>query len=249
MPEASSNGHHSPAAGRFATTRWSLIAAAGTPDLPEQHAALTELCGTYWPPLYAYVRKRGHSIDDARDLTQSFFARLLEKATVTAADPQRGRFRTFLLTSMQNFLANEFDRETALKRGGGAAQFSMDFDSAERGIAGEPADAAPSPESTFEREWALQILQRSLAALEMEYVESGRRELFDALSPALTDAAESPRYSSIADARGMSRDAIKMAASRLRKRYRELIRQTIRGTVASDDDVESELADLFRALG
>jgi len=249
MSEASSNGHRSPAAGRFATTRWSLIVAAGSPDLPDSHEALTELCRAYWSPLYAYVRKRGHSVDDARDLTQEFFARLLEKATVAAADPQRGRFRTFLLTSMQNFLANDHDRATALKRGGGATSFPMDFDLAERGIVLEPADPAPSPESAFEREWALQILQQALADLAGEYVESGRRELFDALSPALTDASESPRYSSIADDRGMTRDAVKMAASRLRQRYRELIRQTIRGTVASDDDVESELADLFRALG
>ncbi|MBI1310281.1 sigma-70 family RNA polymerase sigma factor [bacterium] len=248
MSEASSNGHKSPAAGRFATTRWSLIVAAGTPGLPESQAALTELCSAYWSPLYSYVRKRGHSVDDSRDLTQEFFARLLEKTTVAAADPQRGRFRTFLLTSMQNFLANEHDRETALKRGGGTTLFPMDFDSAERGIAIEPADSAPSPEAAFEREWALQILQQALAELKIEYVESGRRELFDALSPALTDASESPRYSSIADARGMSRDAVRMAASRLRKRYRELIRSAIRSTVASDDEVESELADLFRAL-
>lgn len=249
MSEASSNGHKSPAAGRFATTRWSLIVAAGSPDLPDSNAALTELCSAYWPPLYAYVRKRGYSVDDSRDLTQEFFARLLEKATVAAADPQRGRFRTFLLTSMQNFLANEHDRATALKRGGGATVFPMDFDSAERGIVVEPADSGPSPEATFEREWALQTLQQALVELETEYVETGRRELFDALSPALTDASESPRYSSIADARGMSRDAVKMAASRLRKRYRELIRSAIRNTVTSDDDVESELADLFQALG
>lgn len=248
MSDASSNGQRSPATGRFATTRWSLIVAAGAPDLPESHAALTELCSTYWPPLYAYVRKRGQSVDNARDLTQEFFARLLEKTTVAAADPLRGRFRTFLLTSMQNFLANEYDRETALKRGGGAKLFSMDFDSAERGIVVEPADSAPSPEAAFEREWALQILQQALTELEAEYVESGRRELFDALSPSLVDASESPRYSSIADARGMSRDAVKMAASRLRKRYRELIRSTILATVAADDDVEAELAELFRAL-
>ncbi|MHC4878379.1 MAG: RNA polymerase sigma factor [Planctomycetota bacterium] len=248
MSHASSNGHRSPAAGRFATTRWSLVVAAGTPDEPDSHAALTELCSTYWPPLYAYVRKRGNSAEDARDLTQEFFTRLLEKMTVAAADPQRGRFRTFLLTSMQNFLANEHDRQSAQKRGGGVQLFPMDFDSAERCIVAEPADSAPSPEAEFERDWALHVLQQALTELETEYVESGRGELFESLSPALTDASESPRYSSIADERGMSRDAVKMAASRLRKRYRELIRSTIRSTVTADDDVETELADLFKAL-
>lgn len=245
MSEVTRDG---PSGGRFATTRWSLVVAAGTPDLPESRTALAELCEAYWPPLYAYVRKRGYGADDGRDLTQEFFRQLLEKTTVAAADPQRGRFRTFLLTAMQNFLANEYDRRAARKRGGGVRLFSMDFDSADSGLRIEPTDCSISPEKQYERDWALQILQKALELLEAEYVESGRRELFDALSPSLTDAAESPRYSSIAQSRGMSREAVKMAASRLRKRFREVIRSVIRSTVASEDDVEAELADLFQAL-
>lgn len=248
MSESISEVRQVPSSGRFMTTRWSLVVSAGVPDDEESKAALTSLCESYWPPLYAYVRRRGFDSHDARDLTQSFFLRLLEKNTVAAADSERGRFRTFLLTSMQNFLANELDRQNALKRGGGRHIFSMDFDSADRVLEPALADSTSDPERVFEREWAMHAMRRALDALETEYVEAGRGELFESLVPALTDAGESPRYSSIAESRRMSRDAVKMAAGRMRKRYRELIRTEVRATVADGEAIGEELTHLFQSL-
>src|SRR5689334_3578966 len=173
---------------RFATTRWSVVLAAGGPASEPARGALAVLCRTYWYPLYAYVRRRGHAPDEAQDLTQSFFLHLLEKHAIGLADPDRGRFRSFMLTALKNFLANEWDRSSAQKRGGGQATLSLDadFDSAERRYGREPRADALTPERLYDRRWALTLLDTVLAELRDHYAATGRSALFDALKPALT---------------------------------------------------------------
>src|SRR5687767_4384504 len=171
----------------FLTTRWSVVLEAGRGG-EGARAALSELCETYWYPLYAYVRRRGYAAEDSADLTQAFFARLLEKNVVHAADPARGRFRAFLLGSLKNFLANEWDRVHAQKRGGGKVPISLDFQAADERFSREPAAAALTPEREYERNWALAVLERALARLEGEYAKRGRQSLFARLKPALIAA-------------------------------------------------------------
>src|SRR5882672_3075519 len=168
----------------FLTTRWSLVLEAGKPSNETSRRALSELCETYWYPLYAFVRRRGYRREDAQDLTQAFFARLLEKQVVVAADPARGRFRSFLLGSLKNFLANEWDRELTQKRGGGRALLSLDFQLADVRFVREPVTHA-TPEKEFERNWAVAVLERALARLQSEYETRGKQALFTRLKPAL----------------------------------------------------------------
>jgi RNA polymerase sigma factor (sigma-70 family) len=243
VPDAGTPYH----AGMFATTHWSLVSAAKDPDAPEARQALADLCGAYWFPVYAYVRRCGHDRHAAEDLTQAFFARLLEKNDLAAADRTRGRFRTFLLTACQHFLANQNDHATAKKRGGGKAHFSLDFAAAEGRFAHEPADAE-TPERAFERRWALELLDRALAELRQEYVESGRGKLFDALKGCLMAGAETP-YAELAAGLNMTEGAVKVAVHRLRQRYRDRLREAIGRTVADPEDVDDEVRDLFAALG
>jgi len=231
----------------FATTRWSLIAAAQDPAAPEARQALAELCAAYWYPVYAYVRRRGHDHHAAQDLTQGFFARLLEKNDLAAADQTRGRFRSFLLTACQHFLANEHDRATAQKRGGGQAHVPLDFTDADGRFAREPADET-TPERVFDRQWALGVLDRVLAGLRDEYVESGRAKLFDSLKGSLTGATE-VGYAEMADQLRMTVGAVKVAVHRLRQRYKDRLRAAIAETVATPEEVEDEIRDLFAALG
>lgn len=235
-----------PADRRFATTRWSLVAAAGRADAPDGRAALADLCRLYWYPLYAYVRRRGHAAHDAADLTQAFFARLLEKGALGAADPARGRFRTFLLTACQHFLANEHQREAALKRGAGRVA-ALDLGDAEGRYGREPAHGE-SPERLFARRWALELLGRALARLRQEHEGEGKGALFEALKGRLTgdDAAG---YADVAAALGLSEGAVKTAAHRLRRRYGELLREEIGETVATAAEIDEEVRELFRALG
>lgn len=238
---------------RFATTRWSMVLAAGgmhSADLGTAgREALALLCQTYWYPLYAFIRRRGHAADEAQDLTQSFFLRLLEKNVLASADPQRGRFRSFLLASLKNFLANEWERSTAAKRGGGHALLPLvaDFDSAERQYVREPADTL-TPERCFERQWAITLLSNVLSDLEKQYAASGRAALFEALKSCLVADAPPGFYAGNSQKLGLSEGAIQVAASRLRKRYRELLREHIAQTVESPEEVEEELRDLFRAV-
>src|SRR5271155_692938 len=170
---------------QFATTRWSLVLAAGQRSSPQSSAALATLCENYWYPLYAYVRRRGHDSDEAQDLTQAFFARLLEKNDLAAADPERGRFRSFLLASLKHFLANEWDRQRAQKRGGGRPPFSIDFGAAEDRYRGEPSHELTA-EKIFERRWAMVLLANVQARLEQEYVEAGKPTAFNRLKIFLT---------------------------------------------------------------
>lgn len=232
----------------FATTHWSLVAAAQDPGGPAARAALADLCRAYWFPVYAYVRRRGHDRHAAEDLTQAFFARLLEKNDLAAADRTRGRFRTFLLTACQHFLANEHDRAAAKKRGGGAAHFPLDFAAAEGRFAREPA-APETPERAFERRWALDLLDGALAELRQEYADSGRGKLFDALKGCLTAGGADVAYADLAAELNMTEGAVKVAAHRLRQRYRDRLREAIARTVADPAEVDDEVRDLFAALG
>jgi RNA polymerase sigma factor (sigma-70 family) len=232
---------------RFATTRWSLVVAAGHRSSPDVDVALETLCGAYWFPLYAYVRSRGHNANDARDLTQEFFARLLEKDFLQAADPERGRFRSFLLTVLKRFLSKQHEKEQALKRGGGRTILSIDFDSGEQRIQIEPATTA-TPESIFERQWALTLLQRVLANLEADYSESGRRELFEKCRVYLTGSAGAPPYAETAEQLGMTEGSLKVAVHRMRKQYREQLKEEVAQTVSSEEEVEDEIRSLMTAV-
>jgi DNA-directed RNA polymerase specialized sigma24 family protein len=238
---------------RFLTTRWSLVLAAGGAHASAAdttaHDALSVLCQTYWYPLYAYVRRRGHGADEAQDLTQAFFLRLLEKDAIGLADPDRGRFRSFLLTALKHFLANEWDRASAQKRGGGNAILPLcpDFDAAEQRYGREPADAI-TPERLYERRWVLTLLDTVLLDLQAQYIAAGRADLFEHLKPYLTGDAQAPPHAQTAAALRLTPGAVQVAIHRLRKRYRDLLREHIQQTVQSPDQVEDEIRDLFRAL-
>lgn len=225
----------------FATTRWSLVAAAAR---PEAAGALADLCRLYWYPVYAYVRRRGHGADEAEDLTQAFFARLLEKGALGAATPARGRFRNFLLASCQHFLAHERERAGALKRGGGRV-VSLDLSGADGRYRREPA-GGEGPERLFERRWAMELLGRALARLRGEYEAGGKGRVFGALKGQLS--GEAAGMAALAEVLGMTVSAVKTAAHRLRKRYGELLREEVRETVETEAEVEEEVRALFRAL-
>jgi RNA polymerase sigma factor (sigma-70 family) len=231
----------------FVTTRWSVVVTAGRTDTTRAHDALAKLCQIYWHPLYAYVRRRGHSPEDAQDLTQEFFARLLERNWVAAADRQKGRFRSFLLSAMKHFLANEWDKARAQKRGGGQFLIPLDVATAETSCGIEPADDV-TPETIFERRWALTLLEQVLRRLREEHVRDGKEKLFEQLKPTLTEASRAVRYAEMAVQLGASEGAVKVAVHRLRQRYRELLRAEIADTVASPDEIEDEIRNLFSAL-
>jgi RNA polymerase sigma factor (sigma-70 family) len=230
----------------FATTRWSLVAAAQDPAAPESRQALADLCAAYWYPVYAYVRRRGHDHHHAQDLTQAFFARLLEKNDLADADRTRGRFRSFLLTACQHFLANQHDRATAKKRGGGRSHVALDFADADQRYSHEPAHD-DTPERLFDRRWALDLLDRALTELRAEYEESGRGKLFEALKGTLTGGTEA--YAELAQSLDLTEGAVKVAVHRLRQRYRDRLRAAIAETVEKPEDVDDEVRDLFAALG
>jgi RNA polymerase sigma-70 factor (ECF subfamily) len=235
------------AAWRFASTRWSVVAAAGRRESPEARAALAILCQSYWYPLYAYARRRLASPDDAQDLTQEFFARLLEKDYLQAADPSRGKFRSFLLTAFQRFLTKEHARAAAQKRGGDRRPLSLDFQHGEQRYCHEPADAS-TPESLYQRRWALTLLEQTLARLRQEFARAGKERLFEALKWTLTGDGAGEPYEHIGRDLGLSEAAVKTAAHRLRRRYQELLRAEVAQTVASPEEVEDELRDLFAAV-
>jgi RNA polymerase sigma-70 factor (ECF subfamily) len=227
------------AAGQFRTTHWSVVLTAGNSASPEAHSALEDLCRTYWYPLYAYVRRRGYSPEDAQDLTQSFFAQLLRRNAVTQVDRQRGKFRTFLLASLNNFLTDQWDQAHRVKRGGGETTLSFDAVTAEERCGLEPADVA-DPAKLFERRWAVTLLEHCLTLLEEEMMTKGQRPLFEALRPFLVGEPSDQTYSQLAPPLGITPSALKMSASRLRARCRELLREEILRTVASPREAEEE---------
>jgi RNA polymerase sigma factor (sigma-70 family) len=232
---------------RFASTNWSLVMAAAQGSSPEGEAALATLCRLYWYPLYAYARRHLPQAQDAQDLTQEFFARLIEKDYLRQADQQRGRFRSFLLTAFNHFLANEQQRANAFKRGGSRKFLSLDFDSGERRYQQEPTYEATA-EFFYERGWALTLLNQGLARLREELATAGKEKLFECLKSTLTVDATPRPYSELAVNLGMSIEALKVAVHRLRRRYCELIRAEIAQTVTTPEEIEDELRDLFAAV-
>jgi RNA polymerase sigma-70 factor (ECF subfamily) len=237
--------HTSAGPSDFPTTRWTLVVAAADPQRKDAHSALVSLCEGYWYPLYVYVRRRGYPADQAQDLTQEFFIRVLEGRYLDRADPEKGRFRAFLLSSMKFFLADEADRSRAQKRGGGAVR-SLEFSSGEDRYQREPAHDE-TPERIFERRWALSVLDRVVEKLRSEFVHHGRPEHFERLKVFLLGQSGAP-YAALAREMNTSEGALKVAIHRFRKRYRELFRQEIADTVADPAEVESELRFLAVAL-
>ena len=230
----------------FHTTRWSLVAsAAGASE--QSRAALADLCAAYWYPTYAFIRRRGHSPDDARDLAQEFFATLLEKGYLQDADQERGRFRAFLLTAISRFVSKEREKAGAQKRGGGKRPLSLDFDDGENRYLREPSHQWTA-ERIFERRWALTLLERAIDRLRSEHDQAGKLPLFEALKPFLTGEAGSPPLRQIGERLGMTEGAVKVAIHRLRQKYRELLRGEIAQTVAATEDVDDELRVLLASL-
>jgi DNA-directed RNA polymerase specialized sigma24 family protein len=242
------SSHESPLGPRnFATTRWSIVLAAGKPGAEHSQAALATLCQTYWYPIYAFIRRRGYSVMDAQDCTQEFFATLLEKDYVQDADRERGRFRTFLLTAVTRFLSKQRERERAAKRGGGRLVLSLDLDAGEGRYQSEPVEQW-TPERLFERRWALTLLERVLARLGERYAEQGKRALFESLKTFLTQPETAGMQADQAAGLGMTEGALKVAVHRLRRRYRDLLREEIAETVAQPDEMADELDYLMAAL-
>ena len=232
----------------FATTHWSIVLEAGRGKAEEADVALAELCHKYWLPLYAYVRRRVHDTNEAQDLTQEFFTRLLEKDLLAQAAPDRGRFRSFLLTAMQNFLTNEWRKAQATKRGGGQRTFSLDFTASDSKLSFEPGHDWTA-ERIFERNWCITLLDHVLTRLRDEYNATGKEKLFAVLRPFISSNRQEGSFAELAEQLEMTEGAAKVAAHRLRKRYRELLRSELAQTVADPADVDAEIAWLFQALG
>jgi RNA polymerase sigma factor (sigma-70 family) len=230
----------------FPSTLWTVVLHARQDEPEQARAALAQLCEGYWYPLYSFVRRRGHSPHDAQDLTQAFFAHLLEKRGLEQVDPEKGRFRTFLLAALKNFLANDWDKINALKRGGGQTVLSLQQESAESRYQLEPSHDL-TPERLFERQWALTLLDQVLAALRDEYHGQGKGAIFEELKAAIIGQAGG--YAEMAARLGQSEGAIKVAVHRMRSRYRELMRARIAETVGEGvGDVEDELRHLLAVL-
>ncbi len=238
---------HHPPAGRFPSTAWSVVLAAGSTSTPGARQALETLCNTYWFPLYVYVRSKGYNSDDSKDLTQEFFTRVLEKRYLMDVKRERGKFRSFLLAALKHFLANEFDRQTAQKRGGDRPTVSLDLENAEGRYAVEPAHEA-TPEKIFERQWALTMLGRVAARLRVEFSAKGKEDLFERLSPFLDAGDTQDSYRRAAVDLDMTEGAVKVAVLRLRRRYRSLLYEEISLTVASPEDVDDEAHFLLGSL-
>ena len=237
--------HNLPGPSQFPTTRWTLVVAAGEPARKEARSALVSLCENYWYPLYAYLRRRGYPADQAQDLTQEFFIRVLEGRYLDRADPEKGRFRSFILTSLKFFVADEEDRQRAHKRGGGML-VSLELSSGEERYQREPAHDE-TPERIFEQRWALSVLDRVVEKLRNEFVQHGRPEHFERLKVFLLGKSDTP-YTELAREMNTSEGALKVAIHRLRKRYRDLFRQEIADTVADSAEVESEIRYLAAVL-
>jgi DNA-directed RNA polymerase specialized sigma24 family protein len=232
--------------GQFATTRWSLVVAAGGGD-ERATLALGQLCELYWEPVYVYLRRRGQSPDDAADLAQGFFARLLEKGHVGSPNPDRGRFRGFLLGALKHFVSNERDKEQAIKRGGGAFIVSLDIETAEGRYLNEPVDTE-TPETAFLRRWALGLIEGVFQQLKSRYHAEGKGLVFDELAPHLTSDPEACTYKEIGTRLGLTENAVKVASHRLRERYRDLVRTSVAETVNDPADIDDEIRFLLTAL-
>jgi RNA polymerase sigma-70 factor (ECF subfamily) len=239
--------NHGASSPLFLTTHWSVVLAASNGATVQADAALERLCRTYWWPLYAFVRRRGHEAHDAQDLTQEFFARLLAKDFLRTVDRTKGKFRSFLLAAMEHFLAKEWRCANAQKRGGEFTFVSINDETAEQPYL-QISSREHSPEKIFEREWATTLLSQATTHLRREFVESGKEELFEAVKVFLTGEKQAASYAELATKLGTTEAALKMAVSRMRQRYRELLRAEIANTVSSPEEVDEELRAVISAL-
>jgi RNA polymerase sigma-70 factor (ECF subfamily) len=231
----------------FATTRWSVVTAAGDRLSPNAARALETLCRAYWYPLYAYVRRKGLAAADAQDVTQEFFCRLIGQNDLEAVDRRQGSFRSYLLASMNHLLANEWDKARTLKRGGGRQIISLDAEEAEGRFAHETA-VDDSAEKAFDRRWATTLLDRALAILHEEFAASGKIAQFERLKAFLSDVAGEGDYAALAEPLGLEPGGVAVAVHRLRLRYREIVRAEIAQTVATEAELKAEMRHLFSIL-
>ena len=231
----------------FATTHWSVVLSAADSRSATAQEALEKLCRTYWYPIYAYLRRRGCGEHDAQDLTQGFFAQLLERRSIQSVEREKGKFRSFLLASLNYYVADERDRANAQKRGGGREVLSLDVQEAEQRYRLEPVDER-SPDRLFERRWAMALLDQVLARLGQEFADAGKRELFERLQAFLVEGTGERTYAEVAREMGMTEEAVKKAAQRIRQRYHQLFREEIAQTVASPAGVDEELRHLCQVL-
>ena len=232
----------------FVTTHWSVVLTATGADTTQAQAALEHLCRTYWYPIYHFVRREGHSMHDAQDFTQEFFARLLEKKWIAGADQSRGRFRSFLLMVLKRFLTVEWRRANAQKRAGDRHCLPLPLDTAETRYTREGLADTSTPEQAFEKQWALTLLESVLRELRGEYEHAGKGRIFEILKPCLMGNRESQPYAALAATLNISEGAVKVAVHRLRERYRERLKAEIAHTVASPADVDNEMRHLIRVL-
>jgi RNA polymerase sigma factor (sigma-70 family) len=244
---ASASNLPRPEAGWFATTHWSVVLLAGRADSSQGAEALEKLCHTYWYPLYVYVRRQGNSPEDAQDLTQIFFSRLLEKNSFAKADPDRGKFRTFLLGSLKNFLVNEWKRAGRLKRGGDLTFLSFDANEAEERYTGERIDES-NPANAYERQWAVALIEQVFSMLRGEYAVADKAQLFEALKAFVWGDTSSASYVEVGHQLNLTEGAVKVAVHRLRQRFRELLRAEVAHTVARPEDIDGELRHLIAVL-
>lgn len=231
----------------FATTRWSIVISAGRDSTHDSKRALESLCETYWYPLYAYVRRRVADTNEAHDLTQAFFAELLEKNYVGSAVPERGRFRAFLLTALKHFLSKQWERARAQKRGGGRAPISLDFEAADSSFRFQPASGLTA-EQDYDRQWAIALLGKTMERLEVEFSQSGKSKLFNELKGFIIGDHAGTTYAGAAERLDMTEVAARKSASRLRLRYGELLREEITHTVGGPEEVDDEIRNLFAIL-
>jgi RNA polymerase sigma-70 factor (ECF subfamily) len=225
-----------------------MVLAAADQSSPDSASALSQLCQTYWYPIYAFIRRQGHAHEPAQDLAQEFFARMLEKRYIDDVGPEKGKFRTFLMVCLKRFLANEWDRATAQKRGGGRAQLPIDFEDARGRYSLEPSHELTA-QKIFDRRWALTVLERTISGLAEDFARAGKAGHFDALKVYLLGEAGAPPYADVAKKLATTEGAIKVAVHRLRERYRHRLRQEIAQTVSREQDIDQEIRDLFAALG
>jgi len=230
----------------FPVTRWSVVITASGDDAAAR-TALAELCEAYWYPLYSFVRRSGKSPQDAEDLTQAFFARLVEKETLGFVQKERGKLRSFLLQALKNFLSDEWDKANALKRGGGTQTISIDAAVAEERYAMELPDES-SPDRLYQRRWAVTLLKQVLEALQESYHATGKEHLFEELHQYLASNAGEESYRGPADRLGMSENAVRVAVFRMRQRYAAELRRQIAETVETEDEVTAEIDFLFQAV-
>lgn len=232
----------------FSTTQWATVLAAGSNSSPQAAAALESLCRSYWYALYSYVRRRGYHPDDAQDLTQGFFARLLEKEYLSDVSPAKGRFRSFLIAALNHYLADQRKHDCAQKRGGGQIPISLNKDEAETTFLLEPA-STETPEKIFERRWALTLLDRAMTRLKEEFTAAGKGRAFELLKEFLGSDSADGAYAVPAAELQMSGGAVAVMVHRLRSRYRELVREEVANTVSDLSEVNAEMQHLFAVLG